>query len=341
MVILTQEVERFCSPNILTDSCASRRKVKELIACPITYTISASPNTTSPRGLVIVNWSASHNRPTSDWVGLYTPSSGNGSYISYKYISGGRAGSLTFTIPSTVGTYEFRYFNYRYNLVTTSNTVTVANPSPTPTPDPGDGGCDEFIVCWGETQFNPITCHCEPTSPIIIDTSGNGYNLTSGANGVLFDFDGDGDTEKFAWTSANSDDSFLVLDRNNNGTIDNGRELFGNFTPQLPTNEPNGFLALAEFDKPAKGGNNDGEIDSHDTVFQFLRLWRDTNHNGISEANELFTLRYMDIVTIELDYKESRRIDEHGNRFKYRSKVKDARGAQVGRWAWDIFFVVP
>lgn len=206
-------------------------------------------------------------------------------------------------------------------------------------PPQSASGCDEFIACWGDRQLNPITCKCELTSPIIIDTSGNGFNLTSAAGGVQFDFNGDGLPERSAWTSANSDDAFLVLDRNNNGVIDNGQELFGNFTLQPRTNEPNGFLALAEFDKPEKGGNGDGMIDAHDFVFQYLRLWRDINHNGISEPNELFTLPELGIVRIDLDYRESRRTDEYGNQFRYRSKVRDARGAQVGRWAWDVFFV--
>jgi len=72
-----------------------------------------------------------------------------------------------------------------------------------------------------------------------------------------------------------------VLDRNGNGTIDNGRELFGNLTPQpIPPDgvKLNGFAALAEYDKPARGGNGDGVIDNGDAIFSSLWLWQDTNH---------------------------------------------------------------
>lgn len=88
------------------------------------------------------------------------------------------------------------------------------------------------------------------------------------------------------------------------------------------------------------GGNEDGFITAQDAVFGNLRLWQDTNHNGISEANELKTLWSLGLAKIELDYKESKREDEHGNRFKYRAKVKDDKGKQIGRWAWDVFLVV-
>lgn len=205
--------------------------------------------------------------------------------------------------------------------------------------------CDRF----GGYNFDGCGCFggCEDEygnncSPVVIDIDGNGFNLTDALNGVDFDVDGNGAPERRAWTSLNSDDSWLALDRNGNGRIDGGRELFGSATAQPPPpagTELNGFNALAQYDERGFGGNKDGQIDNQDLIFSSLRLWRDTNHNGISEASELKTLSESGLQKIELDYKESRRTDEYGNQFKYRSKVKDANGAQLGRWAWDVFLV--
>ena len=192
-------------------------------------------------------------------------------------------------------------------------------------PNSRDSDCD-----------GPSDCEECNMSPIIIDTAGDGFQLTSAVSGVMFDLDGDGASEQLAWTANRTDDAWLALDRNGNGMIDDGRELFGNFTPQPLSPYPNGFIALAVFDTAGAGGNDDGSIDSRDAIFPRLWLWQDRNHDGVSQPGELRALSGAGLRQISLDYRQSRRTDEWGNEFRYRAKVTGSGG----RWAYDVFLVV-
>lgn len=208
----------------------------------------------------------------------------------------------------------------------------------------GNCGSEDCCVRWDcscDSNFDCATScggdgYCTPwIDPIIVDVAGNGFQLTDAANGVNFDFFANSRPRHIAWTAAGVDDAWLVLDRNGNGGIDSGAEMFSNVTPPVAPAQI-GFEALARNDAQPNGGNGDGVIDQNDAIFFYLRLWQDVNHNGISEPSELHTLPELGLKSIDLDYKQSRRTDQFGNQFRYRAKVRDTHGAQLGRWAWDV-----
>lgn len=167
-------------------------------------------------------------------------------------------------------------------------------------------------------------------SPIVIDLSGKGFQLTDAKNGVSFDISGTGSPVQMGWTQAGVQNAFLALP-GPDGLVHSGKELFGNYTPQPPSDDPNGFRALAVYDT-----NPDGVIDNKDAVFGSLRLWVDVNHDGISQPEELHTLTEMGVTAISLKYHEDRWHDQYGNQFRYRGKVWDGT---TDKWTFDVFFV--
>ncbi len=220
-------------------------------------------------------------------------------------------------------------------------------------------GCDNSLTIQGSLNFNAACCTNPPPpppppccggctsstgwtgcggSPIILDIDGKGFFLTSASNGVTFDISGTGHPSLMGWTASGADNAFLALP-GADGLIHNGTQLFGNFTPQPPSATPNGFSALAVYDDPKNGGNGDGIIDARDAVFASLRLWIDANHDGISQPEEIHTLPSLGVNSISLTYKLSERTDQYGNVFRYRAKANPDSTTDVGKAAYDVFFV--
>ncbi|HEX2689843.1 MAG TPA: hypothetical protein VHN14_24660 [Kofleriaceae bacterium] len=127
------------------------------------------------------------------------------------------------------------------------------------------------------------------------------------------------------------------MDRDGDGAISDGSDMFGNATPQPQPPDGttrNGFLALAQHDD-----DGNGVIDETDAVFSELRLWQDADHDGVSQPWELHTLQGFGVAGISLAYTEAREADQHGNSFRYWARVYGTAGSPVGMTAWDVWLV--
>ena len=164
---------------------------------------------------------------------------------------------------------------------------------------------------------------------LVLDLDRDGVETVGMRAGIQFDLNDDGFRETLCWVGA--DDGFLALDRDGDGAITSGAELFGNSTRLADgATAANGFLALAEFDE-----NNDGYIENTDKDFSRLRVWRDANQNGESEAEELLTLADAGVAGILLRYSETGTKDAFGNEFRHYGafNTTDGKGSVVlGVW---------
>jgi hypothetical protein len=207
------------------------------------------------------------------------------------------------------------------------------------TTPPNQYVCDEGE--YGSPSCGPSGWYCYTgDSPIIIDADGTGFHLTNFQGGVHFDITGDGKPQQISWTAAGSTNGWLALPHD--GKVTSGKQLFGNFTPQPPSDNPNGFLALAVYDQPENGGNADGVIDWHDAVWPNLRIWIDKNHDGIAQPDELFTLPSLGINSLAVAYVNSKYVDQFGNQFRDKGRV-NPDGApstdHVDRTMYDVFLL--
>ena len=228
------------------------------------------------------------------------------------------------------------------------NATTGASP-PLPLGDHDDNGIPDILE--GHWIIDPKTKSATDAAkavlpprrdPLTFDLDGDGLETTAIAatNPILFDHDGDGVKNGTGWVKP--DDGFLVRDVNGNGSIDNGRELFGDSTiltsgARAGQNALDGFDALSDLDSIANGGNADGKISNLDTQFSNLRIWRDLNQDGISQmgdsvtglGRELFTLTELGIASINIAKTSNSQTLSNGNQIADIGSYTKTDGSQA------------
>jgi len=158
--------------------------------------------------------------------------------------------------------------------------------------------------------------------PLTLDLDGDGIEAiaSNGHKGALFDHDKDGIRTATGWIS--KDDGLLIYDRNGDGVVNDGSELFGDNT-LLKNGEraANGYQALKELDD-----NGDGKVDAADSAFAKLRVWRDLNQDGISQEGELLTLEEAKVKALNLAHKNGNRDLGNGNTLAEEGTYTDSDG---------------
>jgi serine-aspartate repeat-containing protein C/D/E len=161
-------------------------------------------------------------------------------------------------------------------------------------------------------------------SPLAIDLNGDGVKSLSIDKGVTFDILNSGSKSHVGWISGN--DGLLAIDKNGNGRIDNRSELFGGGVGE-------GFATLASFDT-----NKDGIVSSKDRGFDSLKIWKDSNSNGITDAGELQSLSVFGIKSLNVAHNNTFELDKQGNIMGERGSVNLTNGKAADMV--DVYFQV-
>lgn len=170
-------------------------------------------------------------------------------------------------------------------------------------------------------------------SPILVSLEPSGrYELTAVNGGVIFDFTGTGTFAQTAWTAPGAPLAFLFADRDGNGIVSDGTELLGeNWRLDPDRTLVNGFEALKGFD-----GTGDGIVDAADAGWRSLSLWRDANHDGVCQREEVSSVSDSSVTGFSLEYRPVHRRDRFGNELRYQGSVR------IGaRWQplYDVYLV--
>ncbi len=207
--------------------------------------------------------------------------------------------------------------------------------------DSGDDGIGDGIIDELPGRFRGAN---NAPSPLILDLDGDGVETTAlvkGAyGGVHFDLDAKGLAEQTGWVGA--DDGLLVRDLNGDDQISSGRELFGSDTLlKSGYTAANGFEALRELDTAGGSYGNwgDGVVDSQDAGWASLRVWKDANGNGVTDAGELLTLDAAGVKSIQVAYTDHGTgvaADAQGNQHRQRGSYTTTSG--TSRQMNDVWF---
>lgn len=158
-----------------------------------------------------------------------------------------------------------------------------------------------------------------PRSPLVFDLDHDGIE-TLGQEFVYFDHNGDGIANLTGWVSG--DDGFLVFDKDGNGLIETGNELFGdNYLKEDGSTASNGFDALSDLDS-----NQDGIFDINDNAFTQLKVWQDINQDGVSQDSELFTLDQAGVASVNLSATATNIDAGDGNTITFDSTYTNIQG---------------
>jgi hypothetical protein len=188
--------------------------------------------------------------------------------------------------------------------------------------------CLASLTAWGQC------------SPIVVDTKKDGIDLGPAGRGVSFDVNADGYPDFVQWVRPGGDEAFLSLDRNSNGLVDDGSELFGVGTPLFEGGKaPNGFVGLSQYDQQALGGNDDGLISSADNIWPSLSMWLDANADGVATADEMRRPEALGFRSFGTIPKVRRFVDDAGNTLPYWAWATTARAPKRSIMV-DVYFLL-